>query len=410
MKKEAYRLKKELLSRNRVCSRALWRREFLLTTLLLLLGGCDTLSFYNQAIWGQMELLVAREDLATLIEDSATSIELRNRLVVAQAILNYADDEIGLSVDNRYQSYVELGRPYVVWNVVAATQYSVVPKEWCFLIVGCVPYRGYFGETDASNAAAQLTAAGFETYVGGVPAYSTLDWFDDPLMSSFINMPDLNLANLLFHELAHSKIWIEDDVTFNENFAGFVGDAAAQAWAQASGRDDEYRDWHENRQDWTRFKGFMMSAKQYLADGFEAQAESTQASFKATAMQTIVQCYDDNRGRLGRGRFDGLVYGKLNNAYLASLGTYEDLQGAFRALFQSHHEDWAAFFSAVETLANLDGEPRSSRLNELIEQDRAMLEARLAEDEIGDRADDDNAGEVDCDAFTGHRLNGKAAR
>ena len=364
---------------------------------LLLLSGCDTLNYYNQAIWGQIGLLSAREGLDRVLEDPATSAELRERLIVAQDILKFAQSDLDMAVDKRYASYVELGRPYAVWNVVAASEYAVTAKEWCFLVVGCVPYRGYFAENDAQRAAVLLERAGLETYVGGVPAYSTLGWFDDPLLSSFIHLPDLSLVNLLLHELAHSKVWVDADVRFNENFASFVGEAGARMWADRAGRASGYRQWRANRQAWVRFKQFVLSAKSYLADGYaELDRDASRAVFKTEAMLAFTQCYTERRDDLGGGRFDDLVHNKLNNAYLASLGTYEDLQPAFSALFDRVERKWPDFFSAVDELAELAPSRREERLVELSNS------VKLGKKQVGEGANNGDAGEIHCGPFAHH--------
>jgi predicted aminopeptidase len=362
---------------------------------VLLLQGCDTLSFYNQAVWGQVQLLHARRDVDRMLSDAATNQALRERLELGKTILAYAENEIGLAVEQRYSSYVELGRPFVVWNVFAAPPDAVEAEQWCFLIVGCVPYRGYFDQARAERAANDLERRGLETYVGGIPAYSTLGWFNDPLLSSFMGWPDVNIANLLFHELAHSRVWVEDDARFNENFANFVGMTATREWAQATGRQADHRRWRTQRADWVRFRRFALSAKSYLAEGFAAAHDmDARRAFKIRAMRVIADCYDENRADLGAGRYDALVETKLNNAYLVSLGTYEDLQGAFARLFADARHEWPRFFAEVERLAALPRDAREQRLDELGDQ------------EVDERADDRDPGEVQCHAFANHGLNG----
>src|SRR5947207_1059623 len=177
-------------------------RLFLLA-LLGLLAGCDTLSYYKQAIGGHFAIMGAARPVEAWLADPATPEPLRDRLETARRIRDYASRELGLPDNGSYRSYAELGRPFAVWNVFAAPEFSVEPKKECFPFAGCVSYRGFFSEAEARRHAARLREAGYDVHVAGVPAYSTLGWFDDPLLSSFILYSDAQLARLIFHELAH---------------------------------------------------------------------------------------------------------------------------------------------------------------------------------------------------------------
>ena len=203
---------------------------------LVVLTGCQTVGFYSQAVGGQLAIMRQQQPVERVIGDPDTPAELKARLELAWEILAFAKDSLALEVDGRYQRYADIGREYVVWNVVAAPRYSLEPIEWCYPVVGCAPYRGYFAEGAAVAFAAKLDADGFETYLGGAAAYSTLGWFDDPLLSSFLDYPPARLAELLFHELAHGRVWVKGDVAFNEAFASFVGKAGARQWLGAEER------------------------------------------------------------------------------------------------------------------------------------------------------------------------------
>ena len=189
-------------------------------------AGCSTVGFYQQAVAGQLRLLAARQDIDKLLVEPGLEPQLRVALEESRQVLGYAETELGLAADGRYSSYVELPHDYVVWNLVVAPIDSVVPRTWCFPVAGCVSYRGYFSETRARRNAQRVDSARFDTYVGGVAAYSTLGWFDDPLLSSFIYWEAPARAELLIHELAHGELYVAGDTEFNESFATFVARAA----------------------------------------------------------------------------------------------------------------------------------------------------------------------------------------
>jgi predicted aminopeptidase len=218
--------------------------RFLFLLLLLLVAGCDTLSYYSQAIGGQVEILHAARPIDDWLADPNTPTPLRSRLELARRIRRFASAELALPENRSYTSYAELGRPYVVWNVFAAPEFSVEPKKECFPFTGCVSYRGFFSEEDARKHARALTAQGYDVHVGGVVAYSTLGWFDDPLLSTFIREPDAQLARLIFHELAHQVVYARDDTAFNESFAVAVEEEGVKRWLDAEGRGAELEAFH----------------------------------------------------------------------------------------------------------------------------------------------------------------------
>ena len=202
-----------------------------------LLQGCETLGYYAQAVSGQFGLLARARPVEQWLGESATPSPLRAKLETALAIRDYASRELGLPDNASYRRYADLGRPFAVWNVIAAPEFSTKPLQSCFPVAGCVSYRGFFAREDAERHAAGLRATGSDVHVYGVPAYSTLGWFDDPLLSTFIRYPDTELARLVFHELAHQVVYARDDTTFNESFAVAVEETGVRRWLAAAGRE-----------------------------------------------------------------------------------------------------------------------------------------------------------------------------
>jgi predicted aminopeptidase len=192
---------------------------FCAVALIALVAGCQSLAYYTQAIGGHLKVLSRARPVPEWLADPSTPPELKQRLETARRIREFASTHLKLPENNSYAAYAELNRSYVVWNVFAAPEFSVEPKNECFPFIGCVSYRGFYSEGDARRHAAKLREAGYDVYVGGVPAYSTLGWSDDPLLSTFIGYSDAQLARLVFHELAHQLVYVRDDTTFNESFA-----------------------------------------------------------------------------------------------------------------------------------------------------------------------------------------------
>ncbi len=202
---------------------------------LLPLSGCTTLGYYAQAVGGHLEVMRLAAPVEERLREPDTPEPLRAKLARALAIREFASRELALPDNGSYRRYADLGQPFVVWNVVAAPEFSVEPLESCFPFAGCVSYRGYYSEEAARAYAAALAEKGYDVHVGGVPAYSTLGWFDDPLLSTFIHYPEAELARIVFHELAHQVVYVKGDTMFNESFASTVEEEGVRRWLEREG-------------------------------------------------------------------------------------------------------------------------------------------------------------------------------
>lgn len=311
----------------------------LLLLLLLLTAGCETVSYYSQAIRGQLGVIGSAKPVETWLADPATPAELRDRLQTAQRIREFASKDLALPQNGSYASYADLGRPYVVWNVYAAQRFSVSPKQECFPIAGCVSYRGFFAEEEARKTAERLRSEGYDVYMGGVPAYSTLGWLDDPLLSTFIQYPDVQLARLMFHELAHQKIYLKGDTTFNESFAVTVEEEGVKRWLAAEGRSSElaaYRAGRERRQEFARR---VAQTRERLAQVYqEKTTDDNKLAQKAEEWERLRRDYP-------------AMPAEPNNAYLASIALYTELVPEFERLLAGCSGDLATFYGRVEALA-----------------------------------------------------------
>ena len=330
------------------------------------LSGCATVGFYQQAIGGQLGLLRARIPVEEVLADPATDPALAQRLQRAQSVLAYAEQTLGLPVEDSYSAYVALAEPYVVWNLVVASPDSVDARRWCFPVAGCVAYRGYFNPERARRNARRFADRGWDVHVAGVAAYSTLGWFDDPLLSSFVNWPDPALGELLLHELAHRLLYVPGDTAFNESFATFVARTALPGWL---GQDGALLDAHRaNQRDAERFETLLLALRGALAREFAAAPDRAAALAARQRLWTQADaCYVALRARFSGNRYDGYFAQPPNTARLALISAYRRWLPAFAQLFQREGRQWPAFFQAVRELAAQVPEARERQLQALLD-------------------------------------------
>ena len=323
--------------------------------LMLGVGGCSTVGFYAQAAAGQASLMFARRDAGDVIADPLSDPEVVRKLRLVAEMLRYAEDELHLPVGGRYRSYVEIDGA-LMWSVVAAPEFSIEAIPRCYPVIGCAVYRGYFARTRAAREAERLGVS-HDVMVAEVAAYSTLGWFDDPVLSSFLGYDEASLADLVFHELAHSVVYVAGDSAFNESFAGFVGNEGALRWLAHSGRDASgYRQGVESAKAYARFLG---EWRHRLGDLYRQPiGDDAKRQLKAELFAAMHADYRLQRDRLGGGRYDAAMTEPFNNARMALISTYEDDKPRFARLFSDLGEDWAAFYDAVKELAALPKDQR----------------------------------------------------
>jgi predicted aminopeptidase len=313
-------------------------RWVLAAIVLALLVGCQSLAYYTQAIGGHLRVLAKARPVEDWLADPATAPELKQRLETARRIRQFATRSLGLPENGSYLSYAELNRSYVVWNVFAVPQFSVEPKTECFPFTGCVSYRGFYSEADARSHAEKLRQAGFDVYVGGVPAYSTLGWSDDPLLSTFIRYPDAQLARLVFHELAHQLVYARDDTTFNESFAVTVEEEGVKRWLESEGRTGEL----------AAFRA-AQGRKRELAARVTQTRERLAALYRMDLPRDAM--LEHKRGEWERLRATyPAIPAEPNNAFLASIAVYTELVPAFESLL-AESGSLESFYARVRKLA-----------------------------------------------------------
>src|SRR5438067_6545962 len=345
-----------------------WFRTVLLAgTAAGLLASCSTLGYYTQAAQGQLELLSDSRPIDDWIADPGTSTKLRHRLETARQIRRFAVSEMALPDNNSYKTYTALKRPYVLWNVVATPELSLHPLEWCFPVAGCVDYRGYYDKKAAEDYAKELREQGDDVEVGGVAAYSTLGWFSDPLISTFINYPDGELARMIFHELAHQVVYAPGDSQFNESFASTVEEVGVERWMARFGNQpmrDAYARYQSRKKD---FLALLMKYRKALEQNYKVvdRSDAEKRVVKARLFRELKDEYQVLKGSWGGYTgYDRFFEQPLSNAHLASIATYEDFVPAFRALLKKAGS-FPRFYQEVRRLAELDRDDRHRVLKQM---------------------------------------------
>jgi predicted aminopeptidase len=336
----------------------------------LLLSACAAMDYYGQAASGHLDVMRRAVPIEEKLRAADTPAPLRAKLKRVLAIREFASRDLALPDNGSYRSYADLGRPFAVWNVYAAPEFSVKPVQSCFVFAGCVSYRGFYSEESARRYAAELAAEGNDTYVGGVPAYSTLGWFDDPVLSTFIDYPEAELARIVFHELAHQVVYLKGDAEFNESFAATVEDEGVRRWLASAGTPAQRAAWEDLS---GRRRDFVALVQKYRIRLAAVYSQPGSADEKRAAKKQAFAEMDDEYRALkaswgGFAGYDRFFAQGPNNALLASVATYSEWVPAFRALLAQKKGDLAAFYAAAGELARLEKPERVARLDALMEE------------------------------------------
>ncbi|RON05616.1 aminopeptidase [Pseudomonas brassicacearum] len=334
-------------------------------TLLLLLNGCTSVSYYGQLASGQWQLLRAREPVSEVVADPARDAKLRAHLAQSQKAREFASQQLHLPDNKSYRLYADIGRPFVVWNVFATPEFSLKPQNHCFPIAGCVAYRGYYSQSAARGDAALQRQQGMDVSISGVEAYSTLGWFDDPIISSMMNWGDERLATLIFHELAHQRFYVKDDTEFNESFATFVEQEGTRQWRVARGLPPASKAQEQQRDQFTRL---VLDTRTRLEKLYASPLAAEQMrQRKAAEFERLRSDYRALRDGqwAGEKRYDAWINAPMNNARLLPFGLYDQWVPAFSVVFKQSGGDWLKFYAAVEKLGALPVEQRKAALKAL---------------------------------------------
>jgi predicted aminopeptidase len=338
-------------------------RILLAALVLTLLPGCGTL-YLVQAARGQLGVMTERRPIDKVVADPRTSESLRATLREVSAARNFASKELGLPDNGSYRTYADLGRRYVVWNVVAAPEFSMRPQQWCFPVAGCVAYRGYFKEASARKFAAGLTSQGFDVVVGGVPAYSTLGRFADPVLNTMLGYGDNELAAIIFHELSHQLVYVGGDSAFNEAFAVTVEEEGLKRWLASRGREKELEIHKRREAQQIEFVQLFRRRRDELIKLYDTKLEPNAMRERKKA---IFQGLADDIAQIEKRQGSRTIYSEwardgFNNAHLASVATYFDCVPGFERVLKENDYDLPRFYAAVRKLAGLPIKERRAKV------------------------------------------------
>lgn len=348
----------------------------LLSALSLSLSGCST-GYYLQAGVGQMRIAMGKEPIAKLLKRDDLPVDEQKRLELSQAVLSFAHHDMLLPDNGSYRAYYDTGQSYVVWNVFAAPEFSLQPRTWCFPVAGCIAYRGYFKESSARKFAAKLFSRGDDIYVGGVTAYSTLGRFHDPVLNTMLTMTESQFVGLLFHELAHQKLYIKDDSAFNEGFASAVEQEGLRRWnAERHGRvrpdEARYRELTDAVQDLLRRTRERLL--RVYASGLGEHAMRAEKHRLLNEMQISYQglVAAGPSPDIKRAPYSRLFAEGWNNASLAAVATYDDYVPAFDAILAQCNQQLECFYERAEQISQLQPAKRNAELDGLVARPGAL--------------------------------------
>jgi predicted aminopeptidase len=341
----------------------------LLGAMALCLGsGCSDLGYYRQSVAGHLDLMSRAKPVDDWIGDAGTPDALKQRLALAQQMREFSVQVLKLPDNASYRAYADLQRPAAVWNVVAAPELSLQLKTWCYPVTGCVGYRGYFDRAAAEALGSSLQAEGYDVSVYGVPAYSTLGWSNwiggDPLLNTFVNGSEGELARLIFHELAHQQLYVSDDTLFNESFATAVERIGTRLWLQQHGSPaarEQYRQMQQRRQDFNELTLRWRDRLDRLYAGPLPDEQKRAAKAELLAQLRAEYALLKQQRWAGYAGYDAW-FDRVNNAALGVLGAYNDMAGDFERLFVQQGRDFTRFYAEVAAIAALPKAQRHAKL------------------------------------------------
>ena len=364
-----------------------------LALIVLAVSGCQTISFYSQAIKGQYQIFAHEEPIDQLVAGPNTPDRLKQRLELLRSLRTFAAQDLKLPVDGHYKKYVDVHRPYVVWNVEAAPEFSLEPRSWWYPLLGRLDYRGYFSRDGATRYGSVLQKKGYDVYVGGVEAYSTLGWFKDPILNTFIFDPDPDLAEIIFHELGHQRVFARGDTDFNEAFATTVGQEGARRWLQKQNDQAAMEKYAAGRRRTADFVHLIARTREKLETlyGDQRNAEGKLKAARVRPIQDVnelrrrkEQIYAELQSEYGtlkkswggNKEYDEWFARQLNNAKLNSVAAYYDLVPGFERLLALNGGDLERFYNEAERLSKMKKKERHQWLETLASGGEQKISAK----------------------------------
>lgn len=332
-----------------------------------LIQGCSSAAYYKQAIGGQYEILSRRIEITDLINNEDTSVDLKKKLELVLQIRAFSKKEMAMNVGENYSQYSDTQRDYVVWNVSASPSLSLTPYQWCYPIVGCQSYRGYFHQKMAIEEASNLQQQGYDTWVGGVSAYSTLGWFEDPVLNTFIFRSDADLAALLIHELSHQILYIKDDTAFNESFATAVEIEGLKRWLKKVKQEELLIDYQQKREEKAFFIETVSATTEKLKALYESELSDDDKTIKKEQIiSTLRNSYKKAITDKSLRGYYTQWFNKINNAKLASISNYYTYVPAFSVMIADANGDMTTFYQQAKALSEMDKKTRTKTLEALL--------------------------------------------
>ena len=330
-----------------------------------LLAGCADVAYLGQSVSGHLRLISAARPVDEWLAEPDLKADLRDRLQLSQRMRDFAVSELHLPDNGSYRAYADLHRDAAVWNVVAAPELSLSPRTWCYPVMGCVAYRGYFNEEKAQDFGRQLGAQGNEVLVYPVPAYSSLGWTRDPLLNTFITYPDGALAEMMFHELAHQRMYIGGDTSFDESFATAVGEIGARLWLDRFGNEKARAQYEKSRERSRDFRVLTDGYRQRLLDLYASKEDD---EHKRRAKVELMAALRNDYARLKAEKWAGYNgfdhwFEEANNASFALLATYTSRVPAFKSIYEREGRDWERFYAEAKRIGALPPAERQAALD-----------------------------------------------
>lgn len=344
-------------------------KSLVLIASILFLPACSQFSYYAQSINGQWEVNRLRKPIDNILANEKTSAALKKRLSLVKEARRFASQNLLLPENKSYTEYVDLQRDYIVWNIIHTKPLSIEAETSCFLVVGCLSYRGYFKKETAIENAKSLKAEGYDVYLGGVAAYSTLGWFNDPVLNTMMHWDDAKLISIIFHELAHQKLYINNDTEFNEAFADAVALIGLQKWLRDN-NDEKTLQEHQHKEDiHKKFVALILDYRTQLEIVYNSQlSDDDKLKRKTIIFSGLTNAYNTLKLEWKTDDYDNWFYHNLNNAKLAAVATYRNLLPAFMSLFKEQNQNLADFYNAVDEIGKLEKNERHKKILSYIEQ------------------------------------------
>ena len=307
------------------------------------------MTFYRQAVGGQWEIIRKSRWNAEVMADPGSSALLKKKLREVEEIRAFARDHLSLPGNESYGKYADLGREHVTWVLYAAPEFSLEPKTWWYPTLGKLDYRGYFREQDTDELASQLRAEGYDVYTGGVDAYSTLGWMHDPVLNTFAGSADVDLAELIFHELTHRKYFRNGATAFNESLANAVAEEGVQRWLAFHGRKEDLRKFRERLVRRGQFYDQIDRTRADLGSLYTSSLpEDAKRRRKKELFAALQGSFRELRRKWGGRGLEGWLTTDLTNAHLVSVATYHQHLPVFRNLLLECGGDLDRFFERVK--------------------------------------------------------------